>query len=281
MNAIKSWVEQSPYSEFLGVKLEHVDEVGAFLRLPYQDANSNPGKALHGGCAASIGAIAGQAIARQVLGAEAGPFHTAQMQVSYLAAAIGDEVFAEARLLRRGRELCFVGIEVKTFENKPLASITTTVRGRFGAADADYNVSGGDHGEADPGVMGPHVGKVPFIGHRGIAVEHMAGGTSRLVMPLKDENCDTSGGVHEGAVLALLDTTGAMASWAESGPGNFKASTVSMQLQNLGPAPKGDLVAYGRCVQNDNEIYWSDVEVASAADGKVAARGTVLYRIVK
>ena len=46
-------------------------------------------------------------------------------------------------------------------------------------------------------------------------------------------------------------------------------------------APKGDLVAYGRCIQNDNEIYWSDVEVASAADGQVNARGTVLYRIVK
>ena len=43
---------------------------------------------------------------------------------------------------------------------------------------------------------------------------------------------------------------------------------------------KGDLVAYGRCVQNDNEIYWSEVEVASAADGCVCARGTVLYRIM-
>jgi acyl-coenzyme A thioesterase PaaI-like protein len=54
-----------------------------------------------------------------------------------------------------------------------------------------------------------------------------------------------------------------------------------MQLQILGPGPKGDLIAYGRCVQNDNEIYWSDVEVASVADGKVIARGNVLYRIVR
>jgi uncharacterized protein (TIGR00369 family) len=281
MDEVKNWVEASPYSKYLGVQLEKIDAAGAVLRLPYQDANSNPGKALHGGCAASIGAIAGQAIARQVLGAEAAPFHTAQMQVSYLAAAIDTEVFAEARLLRKGRELCFVGVDVKTSEGKPIASITTTVRGRFGAADADYTVSQGDHAEADPGVMGPHIGKVPFIGNRGISVEHMTGGTSRLVMPLKEDNCDASGGVHEGAVLALLDTAGAMASWAESGPGNFKASTASMQLQNLGPAPKGDLVAYGTCVQNDNEIYWSDVEVASAADGKLTARGTVLYRIVK
>jgi uncharacterized protein (TIGR00369 family) len=281
MDAIKTWVEESPYSRFLGVKLDQIDESSARLLLPYKDENSNPGKALHGGCAASIGAIAGQAIARAALGAEAGPFHTAQMQVSYLAAAIGEDIVAEAKLLRRGRELCFVGIDVKTAEGKPIASVTTTVRGRTKQPDADYYVCQGDHGESDPGVMGPHIGRVPFIGNRGIAVEHMTGGTSRLTMPLLEDNCDASGGVHEGAVLALLDTTGAMASWAESGPGNFKASTASMQMQILGPAPKGDLIAYGRCVQNDNEIYWSDVEVASVADGKVNARGTVLYRIVK
>lgn len=281
MDDIRNWVENSPYSRFLGIKLDHIDETSAHLVLPYQDENSNPGKALHGGCAASLGAIAGQAIARAALGPESGPWHTAQMQVSYLAAAIGEDVVAESHLLRRGRELCFVGIEVKTSEGKPIASITTTVRGRMGGPSHETYVSAGDAGEADPGIMGPHIGQVPFIGNRGIAVEHMTGGTSRLVMPFAENNSDITGGVHEGAVLALLDTAGAMASWAESGPGRYKASTASMQLQNLGPAPKGDLVAYGRCVENDNEIYWSDVEVASASDGRVTARGCVLYRIVK
>jgi len=281
MEAIRSWVEQSPYSRFLGVKLDAVDEHGARLRLPYRDENSNPGQVLHGGCAASIGAIAGQAIARAALGAETGPFHTAQMQVSYLAAAIGAEVVADARLLRRGRELCFVGVDVKTLDDKPIAQITATVRGRSGNEAVPTYVCAGDHGESDPGKLGPAIEKVPFIAHRGIRIEHMTGGTSRLVMPLLEDNLDATGGVHEGAVLALLDTTGAMASWATSGPGPYKASTASMQMQILCPAPAADLVAYGRCVQNDNEIYWSDVEVASAQNGRVNARGTVLYRIVQ
>jgi uncharacterized protein (TIGR00369 family) len=281
MEHARNWVEKSPYSRFLGVQLDRLDDSSARLVLPYRDENSNPGKALHGGCAASLGAIGGQVIARAVLGAESGPWHTAQMQVSYLAAAIGEDVVANARLLRKGRELCFVAIDVETAEGKPISSITTTVRGRFGAEAGEYYQSPGDHGEADPGVMGPHIGMVPFIGNRGIRVEHMTGGTSRLVMPLIEDNCDASGSVHEGAVLALLDTAGAMASWAESGPGRYKASTASMQLQNLGPAPAGDLVAYGRCAQNDREMYWSDVEVASASNRRVCARGTVLYRIVK
>ena len=108
----------------------------------------------------------------------------------------------------------------------------------------------------------------------------MTGGSSRLSMPFIEANADASGGVHEGALLALLDTTGAMASWAVEGPGPFKASTPSLQAQILGPAPKEDLVGYGRCVQRDGDIYWSDVEVAGASEGRVIARGTVIYRIV-
>ena len=280
MEETRSWIERSPYSRSLGVQLDHVDETTARLALPYHDKNSNPGKALHGGCAASLGIIGAQAVARAALGVESGPWHCTQMQVSYLAAAIHEDVVAEARLLRRGKELCFVGVDVRTREEKPIATITTTVRGRFGAEPAETLRSVGDHGDADPGVMGPHIGRVPFIGNRGIAVEHMAAGTSRLVMPFDSNNSDLAGGVHEGAVLALLDTTGAMASWAETGPGRFKASTTSIQVQNLAPAPKADLVAYGRCVQRDREIFWSDVEVASANDGRVTARGTVLYRII-
>jgi uncharacterized protein (TIGR00369 family) len=202
------------------------------------------------------------------------------MQVSYLAAAIDEAVVAEARLLRRGKELCFVSVDVATEAGKPIARIATTVRGRFGAEPAEMVRSARDHGESDPGVMGPHIGRVPFIGNRGIVVEHMAGGTARLVMPFRDDNADLEGGVHEGAVLALLDTTGAMASWAESGPGRYKASTTSIQVQNLAPTPKSDLVAYGRCAQRDREIFWSDVEVADAGSGCITARGSVLYRIL-
>ena len=81
-------------------------------------------------------------------------------------------------------------------------------------------------------------------------------------------------------MLALLDTAGAMAAWAETGPGRFKASTPSIQAQVLGPPPRDDLVAYGRVAQRDREIFWCDVEVAGQSDGRVCARGTVIYRII-
>ena len=108
----------------------------------------------------------------------------------------------------------------------------------------------------------------------------MAGGRSRLVMPWREANADREGGVCEGAVLALLDTAGAMASWAETDQGRYKASTPALQAQLFASPGRADLVAFGRCVRRDGPIFWSDVEVARAADRRVCARGSVLYRIL-
>jgi uncharacterized protein (TIGR00369 family) len=280
MEFVRSWIEKSGYSAALGVALDALSEEAASLRLPFREENSNPGKALHGGCAASLAVIGSHAVARAALGETSGPWHTASLQINYLAAAIDEDVTAEARLLRRGKEVCFVEVDVSREDGKPIAHATTAVRGRFDAPPAELATSAGDHGQSDPGPMGPHVGKMPYTLGRGLDVEHMTGGTSRITMPGSESNADSGGGVHEGALLALLDTTGAMAAWAETGPGRYKASTPSMQARILAPPTGEDLVAYGRMIQRDAEILWSEVEVASAASARVCARGTVVYRIV-
>jgi uncharacterized protein (TIGR00369 family) len=277
---VHSWIEKSPYAVALGVELDAVSGASAHLRLPYRDENSNPGKVLHGGCAASLAMIGAHAVARATLGPDSAPWHTAALQVNYLAAARDEAVTAEARLLRKGKAMCFAEVDVATEDGKPIAHATTRVRGRFGAELPALALSAGDAGASEPGPMGPLIGRVPFIGNRGIVVEHMTGGRSRLVMPLRDGNLSEEGGLHEGAVLALVDTTGAMAAWAETGPGPYRASTPSIQAQILAPPPKGDLVAYGRTVQRDRELLWADVEVADCSDGRLWARGTVVYRIL-
>jgi uncharacterized protein (TIGR00369 family) len=200
--------------------------------------------------------------------------------VNYLSAAIGEGVVAEARLLRRGKQVCFVEIRVETEQGKPIAMATSLVRGRFGAEEPVRVSSHGDEGASDPGPMGPLIGKVPFMAARKLHIEHMADSHSRIVMPFTEANADESGAMHEGAALALLDTTGAMASWAETGPGPYKASTPALQAQILGPPPKDDLIGYGRVVQRDQDLFFSAVEIASASDGRLIARGTVIYRIV-
>lgn len=277
----EQWISGSPYAQALGVQPIDVSADRVHLRLPYRDENSNPGRALHGGVAASLLAMSGGALARAALGEEAAPFHTAAIQVSYLAAAIGEEVIAEASLLRRGKELIFADVRVDGVDGKPVARGGVTVRGRFGAPASAPPAVLGEDAPGDPGPMGRHVGRTPFMGRLGISVEHMRAGQSRILLPFHEPNADAAGGVHEGAVLALLDTTGAMAAWALTGPGPYKASTPTLQAQILAPPPPADLVGYGQVVHRDRELFWCDVEVGSAADRHLVARGTVVYRIVQ
>ncbi len=280
LEEVRPWTTDSPYARALGVRLESLGEGTARLRLPYADHNANPGQALHGGCAASLAAIGAQTVSRAALGSDTGPFVTAGLHVNYLAAAIGEDVVADAELERRGKGLCFAHVRVATAEGKAIAQATAAVRARGGAATAEPARSSGDDGAAEPGPMGAGVEKLGFIAARGIKVEHMSGGTSRLVMPPLAANEDWEGATHEGAVLALLDTAGAMASWGLHGIGRYKASTPSIQAQVLAPAPAAELIAYGRVAQRDGEIFWTDVEIATASGGHIVARGTVLYRIV-
>jgi uncharacterized protein (TIGR00369 family) len=275
-----AWIEASPYARSLGVRVEEASPAAARLLLPFSEDNTNPGRVLHGGVAASLAGIAGQAVAHETLGAEAAPYHTAALQITYLAAAQAQAIVATARRLRAGKELCFVEVAVDAEDGKPIAHALVSARGRFGAPPARLPATRGDDGASDPGPMGPHVSKIPFMARLGIRIEHMTGGRSRIVLPWRPENADAEGGVAEGAVLALLDTTGAMAAWAVTGPGRYKASTPALQAQILAPPGDAELVAYGRSVHADAEAHWCDVEVASAVSRCVVARGTVQYRIV-
>ena len=279
MSEVHRWVEQSAYGANLGVAVSSISDETVVLDLPFHEQNANPGDALHGGCAASLGVIGAQVLARSALGAEMGPFHTAACQVSYLSAAVAQPVCSTSTLLRRGKELVFSDTLVATTEGKKVAQISTLVRGGSDQV-ADDVPAQGDDGSADPGEMGPFIGMLPFAAARQLVVEHMAGSRSRIVMPLGDANADLDGGMHEGALLALMDTTGAMASWAATGPGRYKASTAAMQAQITGPLPAGGLVGYGRVVQRSGDLFWSDVEIAEAGSGRSCARGTVVYRIV-
>ena len=100
-------------------------------------------------------------------------------------------------------------------------------------------------------------------------------------MPFRTELGDGSGAVHEGALAALMDTTGALASWSLTGLDlRYKASTVGIHA-NFHAAPRGeDVVAHARTLRRNNEIFLNQVAVSGRSDGGVVAAGTVTYRIV-
>ncbi len=280
MEDAQRWLEASPYARELGVEPHEITAERAVLRLPFWTGNTNPGGVLHGGVAASLVALAGQAVARASLGAGAAPIVSASLELAYLSAAQQQDVEVEAVRLRAGKELVFIDVGIRGGDGRPIAQSLVTARGRFGAAAVELPLAAGDDGAADPGPMGPHIEKLPFLARLGIRIERMTGGRARIVLPWNPDHGDAGGGFAEGAVLALVDTTGAMAAWATSGPGRYKASTPALHAQFLAPPPAEDLVAYGVCRHRDGSAFWSDVEVGGAATRRVCARGTVFYRIV-
>ncbi len=279
---VREWVEGSPYSRALGVELVESTEHRCRLLLTYREENSNPGRALHGGCAASLGLIGGQLVAHRALAEEAAPLLTVSSHVSYLAAAIGEDVTATTVLTRKGRTACFAETSVATLEGTPISRIASVLGRRSDPSGGNLSspsLAAVCDDEADPGPMGPLVGAMPFTAARGLSVEHMAEGRARLAMPLGDANADLDGSFHEGAVLALVDTTGAMAAWAVTGPGRFRASTVALHACMVDTARSEELVGRGGVVHRAKDLFWAQVEVAEVATGRLTATGTVIYRI--
>lgn len=278
----------SPYDKSLGVRVEAVEAERIRLRVPYKDDNSNPGRALHGGVVASAIDIAGALAARG--GYERGAAvetGTLDLAVSYLAAAIGEDIVATAEVLRRGKEIAYSEIDVRTDAGKRIAIGLVTHRVIDLAAHPAWaerqraTIAEPMGGEESVIQNARAFMTVPFISRLGIEVAEACDGRARLRMDFRPENADSDGAVHEGALAALIDTTGSLASWSITGLNfAYKASTVGMHANYHARAVGEDVLADARTMRRNNEIFLNEVTVMSRASGRVVATGSVVYRIV-
>jgi uncharacterized protein (TIGR00369 family) len=288
LRALGARFEAAPYVARLGVVVESIALDRVVVRVPYKDENSNPGQALHGGVAASTIDVAGVLAAWTGL-PEGRDFDagTLDLTVAYLAAAIGEDIVAEASVLRRGKEIVYSDVLVRTDAGKPIANGLVTHRAfdraQLPADDARQRASRSDAPVEDGDVPKPArmIVSVPFMKSLGLVITHMKDGRAVVRMPWSRDKTEDGGAVHEGALAALLDTTGAMASWSLAGLDlRYKASTVGIHVSYHARAREEDVVAEGRTWRRNNEIFLNQVTVSGAASGSVLASGTVTYRIV-
>ena len=280
---LASRCETEPYCRELGACVDDLGEGRVRLRLPYHDKNSNPGQALHGGVAASMIDIAGRLAAETGFTGE-GEASAIDVSVNYLAAAIGEEIFAEAKVLRRGKEITYAEVDVATAEKKSIAKGLVTTR-IVAKGSRSRTFAGTDDPEglaaAEVAKGGKMMMKVPFIARLGMRNERMQEGTARVRMPFLEANATNGGAVHEGALIALIDTSGAMASWSITGLDfSFKASTVAVHANFADEAVREDVVALARTLRRKEEIFWNEITVVGASSKKLVAHGDIVYRIV-
>ncbi len=288
LSALARSFEEIPYCAALGIRVESIQPDRVRLRVPYKDENSNPGKALHGGVAASSIDIAGTLAAwtrlERTPGLETGIL---DLSVNYLAAAIGEDIVVDAEVMRRGKEIVYSDVDVRNDSGKRIARGLVTYRAvdhveASPAASRQHQTAAEDlpaTGDVPP--LARAFVSVPFIGRLGMTPVHMAGGEAVLRMPFSDTFSDGNGAMHEGALAALLDTAGSMAAWSITGLDfTYKASTVGIHVNYHAPLRADEAVAHARTLRRNNEIFLNQVTISARASRQVVATGSVTYRIV-
>ena len=126
---IREFVPASPFAADLGLRLEQAGDDEAVLVLPFRPELATMGDVVHGGAISALIDTAGMAAA---WADEAEPEtlagSTIGLTVDFLAAARGSDLTARARVLRRGRSLCFCEVDVTDAAGDPVAKGLMTHR---------------------------------------------------------------------------------------------------------------------------------------------------------
>jgi uncharacterized protein (TIGR00369 family) len=110
---VRGFLEHSPFARHVGLRLDDLDDGRATLTLPFSDDVVTLGDVIHGGAISTLVDVAATAAAWA--GAEVSEdvkWGTASVTVDFLRPARATDLVASARLLRRGRSLCFCEVEV-------------------------------------------------------------------------------------------------------------------------------------------------------------------------
>src|SRR3954452_9504694 len=110
---IAQFLLHSPFVLHLGIRLESIEADHARLAMPYLDELATIGDVVHGGALSArvdTAAMAASWSAHDPSGPLRGT--TVGLSVDFVAAAQGQDVTAEATVLRRGRSLCFCDVDV-------------------------------------------------------------------------------------------------------------------------------------------------------------------------
>jgi uncharacterized protein (TIGR00369 family) len=110
---ITEFLRHSPFVRHLGMQLESIEPDHARLFMPYREELATIGDVVHGGALSALvdtTAMAASWSAHDVSGPLRGT--TVGLSVDFLAAARGQQVTADARVMRRGKSLCFCDVDV-------------------------------------------------------------------------------------------------------------------------------------------------------------------------
>lgn len=124
---MREFLPTSPFVGHVGIELVDLEDGRAELALPFRDEVVTIGTVVHGGAIATLidtaamaAAWAGAEVPEELRGA------TVSLSVNYLAPAAGRDVTASAHVVRRGRRLVNVHVDVRTDDGTHVATAIVT-----------------------------------------------------------------------------------------------------------------------------------------------------------
>lgn len=117
-----------PFQRLLGFRLDRVAPEFCRIRLPFKAELRTAGDVVHGGVIATLIDSAGVIAAWSQADPSATRGATADLSVSYLSAAHAVDLIAEARVLRRGRSLVFIEVDVTASTGERIAKGLVTYK---------------------------------------------------------------------------------------------------------------------------------------------------------
>lgn len=128
-DVMRQFLPTSPYVGHLGMRLDHIGPDRATMSLPFDPRVVTIGTTIHGGAIASlidtvamVAAWSNTDQTQQLRGSTVG------MTVNYLAPAISEDLRAVATVLRRGRSLVYLDVDVRAASGTLIAKGLVTYK---------------------------------------------------------------------------------------------------------------------------------------------------------
>jgi uncharacterized protein (TIGR00369 family) len=126
---LSGYVEQSPFCAHLGLRPDTIELDHVRLAMPFADSLATVGDVVHGGAISSLIDTAATVAAWSGLeSADGARGTTVSLTVSFLAAARAQDLTADARVVKRGRSICFCEVDVTCADGRPVAKGLVTYK---------------------------------------------------------------------------------------------------------------------------------------------------------
>jgi uncharacterized protein (TIGR00369 family) len=284
IEAARARFARVPFADFLGVTVREVTHDRAVLVLPHRAEHMNAVGVLNGGASASLLAMAGTLAAWTGVDLDAEPHLTCvDLSMQYLARAGEDDVVAEARVLRRGRDVVFLDVALGSPTGHRICHGLVTYQasdlaGRKPRVWAEHSLL-----PAPNPVVPPEEHRLfrGYVKKLEITPVHVTPGRVRLEMPCTERHVDERGHLHAGTLASIVDIAAVTAGWSlvPRRPG-ARGSTIGMQV-SFPCATRDAVIADAHIQQRSESLLFSTVHVTSRATGQLVAMGQVSYRLLE